>query len=136
MNDIRKDKRFTLVEIPMAVFIGLILLGAVYVSINSGQRSAVGIERKVAAQQNVRAFLQTMGIELSMASYDPNYIAGIWQDIPAIGSGLSCTPSVNQTYRGIREAIPTAITVETDLGESNKVGHEKGGNRPLPVQYR
>jgi hypothetical protein len=104
----------------------MVLMGAAYLAMNSGQQASAGIERKVAAQQDVRASLQTMGLELSMASYNPNYRTGIWQDIPAIGSGLSCTPSANQTCRGIREATPTAITVEMDLGESNKVGDEKG----------
>jgi len=78
MKDIRKDKGFTLVELLMAVFIGLILLSAVYVSISSGQRSSVGIDRRVAAQQDVRGALQTMGIELSMASFNPNFFSGIW----------------------------------------------------------
>ena len=83
MNDFRKDKGFTLVEILMAVFIGLILLGAVYVSMNSGQRSSAGVERKVAAQQDVRAALEVMAMEISMASFNPNFMpAGIWKNPP------------------------------------------------------
>jgi type IV pilus assembly protein PilW len=62
---------FTLIEILMALFIGLILLGAVYISMTSGQRSSAGVERKVAAQQDTRAALEVMAMEISMASFNP-----------------------------------------------------------------
>lgn len=120
-----KGRGFTLVELLFAILVGMVVMGAAYLAMTSGQQSSAGVERKVAAQQDVRAALQTMGLELSMASFNPNYISGIWQDIPPVGSS-GCSTAVNQTYRGIWEATPTAITVEMDLGESSKVGDEQG----------
>lgn len=118
-------KGFTLVEILFAIFVGMVLMGAAYLAMNSGQQSSAGIERKVAAQQDVRASLQTMGLELSMASYNPHYITVIWHDLPQPGQLVSCA-SGNQTYRGIRKPTPTSIIVEMDVGESGSVGDQKG----------
>lgn len=122
----RRRTGFTLVEVLFAIFIGLILMGVAYVAMNSGQRASAGMERKVAAQQDVRGAMQTIGLELSMASYNPNYLTGIWHDLPPIGNTVQCTPLGNQTYKGIREATPNSITVEMDLGESNFAGDERG----------
>jgi len=121
-----REKGFTLVEILFAIFVGLILMSAAYVAMTSGQQTSAGVERKVAAQQDVRAAMQIMGLELSMASYNPNYMPNVWHDLPPSGSAISCTGSGDQTLKGIREATPTAITVEMDIGESGLSGDDKG----------
>jgi prepilin-type N-terminal cleavage/methylation domain-containing protein len=122
MIDFRRDKGFTLIEILMAVFIGLILLGAIYVSMTSVQRSSAGIERKVTAQQDVRAALDIMAMEISMASYNPNFmLAGFWKNPPTTPPACTTT-SVNQVYKGLQEATPASITVEMDIGESGNIG--------------
>jgi prepilin-type N-terminal cleavage/methylation domain-containing protein len=106
---------FTLIEILMALFIGLVLLGAIYVSMNSGQKSSAGLERKVAAQQDVRAALEIMAMEIAMASFNPNFGSGIWRVPPPLSN--ACTGvSANQPYKGIQEATPTSISVEMDTG--------------------
>jgi prepilin-type N-terminal cleavage/methylation domain-containing protein len=122
MNDFRKDKGFTLVEILMAVFIGLILLGAVYVTLNSGQRSSAGVERKVAAQQDVRAALEIMSMEISMASFNPNFMpTGIWKIPPPLSN--ACTgASANQSYKGLQEVTPYLLTVEMDITKDGIIG--------------
>ncbi len=131
MNHFRKDKGFTLVEILMAVFIGLILLGAVYVSMNSGQRTSAGVERKVAAQQDVRAALETMAMEISMASFNPNLMPpGIWKNppvgaLPPFNGTPACTTASSagkQAYKGIQEATPTSLTVEMDITQDGIIG--------------
>ena len=121
-----KGRGFTLVEILFAILVGLVLMGAAYLAMTSGQQSSAGVERKIAAQQDVRASLQTMGLELSMASYNPNYVSGIWHDLPPFGNIVQCTASGNQAYKGIREATPTSITIEMDVGENNMVGDQQG----------
>ena len=123
-----KDRGFTLVEILFALFVGLMLLGATYVAMTSGHQSSASVERKVAAQQDIRAALQTMGMEIAMASYNPHYMGNLWTDLPAVGGGtqVSCSGSANQTFKGIREATPTSITVEMDTGENNQVGDTVG----------
>jgi hypothetical protein len=72
------------------------------------------------------AAMQVMGLELSMASYNPNFMPTIWHDLPPMGSTVQCTGSLNQANKGIREATPTAITVEMDVSESSQVG-DMGG---------
>jgi hypothetical protein len=67
-----------------------------------------------------------MGLDLSMASYNPHYAPDIWHDLPGFGSAVQCIASGDQTFKGIREATPTAITVEMDIGESNLVGDDRG----------
>ena len=121
-----KEIGFTLIEVMFAILVGMLLLGAAYVAMTAGQQSSAGVERKVAAQQDVRAALQIMGLDLSMASYNPHYAPNIWHDLPGFGSVVQCTASGDQTFRGIREATPTAITVEMDIGESNLVGDDQG----------
>jgi prepilin-type N-terminal cleavage/methylation domain-containing protein len=119
-----RKQGFTLIEILFTIFISLLLMGAAYMAMISGQQSSTAVERKVAAQQDIRAALQSMGLEISMASYNPNYVLGIWSDLPAAGSGtkVSCQGSGDQTWKGIREATPTSLTVEMDSGESGQVG--------------
>jgi prepilin-type N-terminal cleavage/methylation domain-containing protein len=119
MDDFRKDKGFTLVEILMAVFIGLILLGAVYITLNSGQRSSASVERKVAAQQDVRAALEVMAMEISMASFNPNFVSSttLWTN-PSTCTG----PAPNSGWKGIQEATPTSLTIEMDLNQNGIIG--------------
>jgi prepilin-type N-terminal cleavage/methylation domain-containing protein len=121
-----KEKGFTLIEVMFAILVGMLLLGAAYVAMTAGQQSSAGVERKVAAQQDVRAALQIMGLDLSMTSYNPHYAPNLWHDLPGFGSMVQCTASGDQTFRGIREATPTAITLEMDIGESNLVGDDQG----------
>ena len=117
MNTMKNSRGFTLVEILFAVAIGVIVIGAGYVAMISGQRSSVGIEQKVVAQQDVRSTLEIMSMEIGMASFNPNFVTGIW--INPVGCAI---PSANQGYRGIQEATLNTITVEMDIQESGIVG--------------
>jgi prepilin-type N-terminal cleavage/methylation domain-containing protein len=115
----KKSKGFTLVEILFALFIGGLLVSAIYFVLISGQKSSVGIERKVAAQGDVRAALEIMALEISMASYNPLFTTGIWRSCTGPGAtGLSTT----QAYKGIQEATPNSILVEMDIVENSSVG--------------
>jgi prepilin-type N-terminal cleavage/methylation domain-containing protein len=118
MKNLQRAAGFTLVEIIMALFVGAVLMSAVYIVMISGQRSSVGVERKVAAQQDVRAALEIMAMEIGMASYNPNFVVGMWLQGPSDPPDVSkdCIIAGNQTYKGIQDAQPTSITVEMDLG--------------------
>jgi type II secretory pathway pseudopilin PulG len=118
MNTIKNHRGFTLVEVLFAVATGIIVMGAAYVAMISGQRSSVGIEEKVAAQQDLRGGLEIMSVEIAMASFNPNFVTGIWRD-------LGCNnPSVNQAYKGIQAAGANTITVEMDIQESSAIGDD------------
>jgi prepilin-type N-terminal cleavage/methylation domain-containing protein len=120
------QKGFTLIELLFSILIGVMLIAASYIAMTSGQQTSAGVERKVAAQQDVRAAMQVMGMELSMASYNPHSMPNIWHDLPPLGNLVQCQGSINQAHKGIRDATPMAITVEMDVGESNLVGDERG----------
>jgi len=110
-------KGFTLIEILMALFVGLLLLGVVYISVVSGQRSSVAIERKTVAQQDARAILEIMTTEIAMASFNPTFASNFWRD-----PGDCVNISANQAYKGIQAATANSITLEMDLLESSAVG--------------
>ncbi len=118
IKNIKNEKGFTLIEILFALFIGLLLLSTVYFSMIAGQKSSAALEDKVVAQQDVRAALELMAMEIGMASYNPNFVSNIWLNpggCPNPGSSL------NQAYKGIQEATPNSITLEMDTGESGSI---------------
>lgn len=116
-NNTKNAKGFTLIEILFALFIGLLLMGTIYVSMISGQRSSVALEGRITAQQDVRAVLEVMGLEIGMTSYNPNFVTGIWRN-----PGDCVNASANTAYKGIQVATVNSITVEVDTGESGVVG--------------
>jgi len=111
-----KNRGFTLVEIIVAMAIGMIVLTAIYTGVNSAQRSSTGIERKVVAQQDVRSVLELMAMEIRMASYDRNMDNTIWVT-PSNCNGNSGNP----TYRGIQEATPFSLTIEMDANDNGVI---------------
>lgn len=108
-KDSNRGRGFTLVELVMAVAVGLVILAAVLSAVVEGQRSAAGIERKVTTGQDARIALEIMGAEIRMASYNPLFTAGLWVN-PA-----SCSIAADQGRRGIQEAMATALTIQMDL---------------------
>lgn len=117
MNHLPKNKGFTLIEIVVAIFIGLILTAAIYHLMITGQRSSGGIEKKIAAHQDVRAALQTMALEIGMASYNPLFRTNLW-----VSPGTCSGPPTNVSYKGIQAASPTSLSVEMDIGQNGRIG--------------
>jgi type II secretory pathway pseudopilin PulG len=106
----KKTAGFTLVEVLVSIFVGMIIIGAIYAAVVSGQRSTANIDRKVIAGQDARAVLELMTLEIEMASYNPTYTTGLWVNPAtcAAGSGI-------QNYRGIQAATATSLSVEEDI---------------------
>ena len=117
INNSKNAKGFTLIEILFALFIGLLLMGTIYVSMISGQRSSVALEGKITAQQDVRAVLEVMALEIGMASYNPNFVQNIWRN-----PGDCTTESGNRTYKGIQWADANSITVQMDIPHTTSLG--------------
>jgi len=121
----KKPAGFTLVEVLISVFVGLVIIAAIYAAVVSGQHSTGNIERKVVAGQDARAALELMAIEIQMASYNPNYVPNIWR-APA-----NCAASTTPQYRGIQAATASSITVEADirgLDSSGNCVNDSDGN--------
>jgi type IV pilus assembly protein PilW len=125
IKDMKNEKGFTLVEIIFALFIGLLVLGAIYVSMVSGQKSSVAIEGKVVAHQDARAILGVMAMEVAMASFNPNFVQNMWRN-PGDCAGISG----NQAYKGIQAATANSITLEMDINETGVIG---GGANPNEI---
>jgi Tfp pilus assembly protein PilE len=113
------NKGFTLVEIVVAMLIGIFLLMGIYSVVNIAQRSSSGIERRVMAQQDEKAALGLMEMEIRMVSFNPNFVidSQLWLSTANCFS-LSATPA----YKGLQEATANAITIEMDINESSSIG--------------
>jgi type IV pilus assembly protein PilW len=109
-------KGFTLVELLFAITIGLLLLSAIYVAVQSGQRSSVAIEAKTAAQQDVRAALDLMAMEIGMASY--------WRR-----TGINPWTSAN---KGIIEATSNVMRIQMDINDN---GNVPDNNEDIRYEY-
>ena len=117
----KDDRGFTLAEILVALAIGMILMSAIYLAVNMGQRTASVLERKVTAGQDAKFALELMAIEIGMASFSPSTTANIWRN-PATCN----TPAVpaDQVNLGIQVATASTITVEMDIDESGAIGDD------------
>jgi len=116
MRGQRKYSRgFTLVECVVAVAVGMTILGAVYMAVWSGQRSATGIDRKITTGQDARAALEVMAMEMRMASYNPLYSANPWTDIASCNAG-------DAARRGIQNAAAGTIQLQMDLNGNGSCG--------------
>jgi len=118
---------FTLVELVLAVAIGLFLFGAIWTAVWSGQRSSAGIERKVTTGQDARMALEIMAMEIRMASFNPLSAPLMW-----VNPG-NCSTAANQQWRGLQEATASSITIEMDLNSDGICGNS--GNEMIRYAY-
>lgn len=125
-----REKGYTLVEMVISIAVGMVIVMAIYASVNVGQRSTVNVERKVSAQQDVRAALDLMALEIQMASFNPTYATGIW----VAPSTCSSADSGNQAYKGIQAATDSSISIEEDINENGSVARilSAGGDNINP----
>jgi type II secretory pathway pseudopilin PulG len=126
----KKEDGFTLVEIIFALFCGLALMAAVYMALISGQKSSLALDSKVTALQGTRAVIETMAMEISMASFNANFVSNLWRD-PANCGALS----PNQAYKGIQVATATSLTLEMDRNENGLIGDILNDNEVISYVY-
>jgi type II secretory pathway pseudopilin PulG len=112
----KKQEGFTLVEVLISMFVGMVIIAAIYAAVVSSQKSTSSIEQKVVAGQDARAALELIAIEIQMASYNPNYTPGMWID-----PGSCTAASASQNYWGVQAATGSSITVEADINENGSV---------------
>lgn len=127
----RAAKGFTLVELMVAAGIAMGLLVAVYMAVNSTQRHASSIERRVTAQQDLKPVLDLMAMEIGMASYNPTFATNLW----VTPTGNCLATAANQTYRGIQEATANSIVVEMDIDGSSGDGDGMMGEPNEVIRY-
>jgi prepilin-type N-terminal cleavage/methylation domain-containing protein len=112
------NKGFTLVELLIAIFVGSLIMVAVYGAVNMSQRSSSSIEKRVIAQQDVRGALDLMALEIRMASYNRSLDNNIWRN-PTDCNTLSGNPN----YKGIQAATANSITIEMDINDNNVINN-------------
>ena len=111
-----REKGFTLIEVVFALFISLLLLATVYFAVTTAQRSTTGVQSKVVAQQDVRAILEAMALEITMASYNPTFNPTLWRE------PTNCTNlAPNQDCRGIQLATSNSLSIEMDLDGNSQI---------------
>lgn len=112
-----KDRGFTLIELLVALAVCIIIIGAIYAAVTTGQRSSAAMLQKVVAHEDARAALELMATDLQMASFNPTRGPNIW----LAPTGACTAVSGNPNARGIQEATATSIAVEMDIGISGAI---------------
>jgi prepilin-type N-terminal cleavage/methylation domain-containing protein len=113
---------FTLVEVLVAIVVGLVIMAAVYGTMTMAQRTSSNLGRKVVTQQDTRAVLDFMATEIRMASYNP-------QNAPETWSGSitgACNVTLTQLYKGIQAANANRIVIAMDLNNDGQIGCKCG----------
>ncbi len=76
INNFKVSKGFTLVEILIAMAVGLVVLGALYGVFTMQNKTLSNQEQIVELQQNARAAMDLLTREISMAGYNPTNMSG------------------------------------------------------------
>ncbi len=109
---------FTLVELMIAMAVGLVVLAAVY-SLFIFQNKRYSIEEQIVEmQQNARAAMTTMVREIRMAGYDPNFDAAskVMTAAPTTFSFTTDDSSNNSTITYAFDSTNLKITRNINLG--------------------
>jgi type IV pilus assembly protein PilW len=121
------EEGFTLIEILMAMVIGMLVIAAIYAATSEGHRASTGIEQKISAQQDVRMALHVMTTEISMVSYNAASLNSktpdlIWRNPDDCNSvGVS-------TFKGIQIAAADRLSLQMDLNDNGIINKNETNN--------
>jgi type IV pilus assembly protein PilW len=121
--NMRNEKGFTLVELLVAMAVGVIVLAGIAMAYRSQQRSAIVQDQVSAMQQNLRASMQLMEREIRMAGYDPvgNAGSGIQTaNANTIRITLDIHDGVDNDSDGITDEIDEAGNGDGDTNDINE----------------
>lgn len=110
-------KGFTLVEILIAMFVGLVIMAAVYGLMTFAQKTSSSLDRKVITQQDTRSVLDLMAMEIRMASYNMRSEADLWLNSPTCWGIAVPAPDPYYGYvrKGILQANANQLAFVMDL---------------------
>ena len=106
----RSSNGFTIVELLIAMVVGVIIMTAIYAMVNLSQGQSAGVGRRVATQQDSRAVLDLMAMEVSMVSFNPNMLNATWSN-----NDCNCV-NTNPSRKGIQVANTSQIGLAMDIG--------------------
>ncbi len=132
MNNMMNKKGVTLIEIIVAMAVGLIILTAIYGLMNTGQKSSASLARKVLTQQDARAVMDLMAMEIRMASYNPTETISLGGTTPSCNSMNSFAGGV-ASRAGIQIAGEDRLLITMDLDKSGSIGG--GSNEYIYYEY-
>lgn len=116
-----KRNGFTLVEVLIAMAVGLIIMAAIYAVMNMAQHSSSSVDRKVLTQGDARAVLNLMAMEIRMVSFNRINDNSIWDSVPACGTmGFAGPP--DPARKGIQLANQNQILIAMDLNADGVIG--------------
>jgi prepilin-type N-terminal cleavage/methylation domain-containing protein len=124
MDNFCKIRRrgFTLVELLIAMAAGTVIMAAVYSAMNLALRFSANTDRKVITQQDTRAVLDLMAMEIRMASYNPTVSLTTWSG-NVLGNCSASNISLTQAFKGIQVANANQIAIAMDLDGSKTIGN-------------
>lgn len=116
-------KGFTLIEVLIAMVVGALIMAAVYGLMTVAQKTSSSLDRKVITQQDTRAVLDLMAMEIRMASYNARSEALIWA-----GNGTAAMPGIPtcwaapiaNAFKGIQVANANTLAFAMDLDSDGK----------------
>jgi len=117
-----RRKGFTLVELLIAMAVGIVIIAAVYAAMNLALRFSANTDRKVITQQDTRAVLDLMAMEIRMASYNPTMSLTTWSG-NVLGNCSASNISLTQAFKGIQVANANQIAIAMDLDNSRTIGN-------------
>ena len=122
---------FTLIEILIALVVGMLMMVGVYSVVTLTQKSSAGMDRRIIAQKDVRSGLDLMALEIRMASYNSSLDNTIWR------SAADCTAAAaSPTYKGIQVATPFRIVIEMDANDNSVInGTATNPNEIIEYNY-
>jgi len=89
-------------------------MGAVYSAMSEGHKASTGIEQKISTQQDVRAALDVMTMEIAMASFNPLGGGSLWLAPANCAAGTAIN-------KGIQIATPNQIALEMDTNQNGAI---------------
>ncbi len=125
----RDENGFTLVELLVAMAMGLIIMAAIYYTYVSQQKSYVITEKVSALQQNIRAAMFHLQKDIRMAGYNPTRSA-----ITFGFTDVSATDSVTFTIDDDEDgALDTEETIAYSLNPDNTLRKVVGAGAPQTI---
>ena len=139
MDNFCKIRRrgFTLVELLIAMAVGIVIIAAVYSAMNLALRFSANTDRKVISQQDTRAVLDLMAMEIRMASYNPTMSTTIWSTIPSNATTCNQMGLVSPVpaNKGIQIANANTILIAMNLNANNTIGAAGDENEYIVYSY-
>ena len=129
---------FTLIEVIIAMTVGLIIMVAVYGYMSLVQKNSANADRKVVTLQDTRTVLDLMAMEIRMGSFNPNHNLFTWTSIPTTCTSMNSmlgTWTLNTANKGIQVANANTIFIAMDLDGNGTIGDQATSSPNEYIMY-